>query len=393
MDVKGSPVAHEPLAAPPDPRCFFLFLFSFLRARLTLGGDGDHVTHTPVQWTDMLPASRFYEVALTTARLGDTALATALGETVIIDSGTSDITLKADLYDEFMSALVAQCAAGADLVGFCRDAAGTSLAPSAAAGYAGTIFGLGRTEALAAGIAPGHCFALSDAQIARYPSLAVTFPGAGGNAAFELVLPPSHFIQDAYNNCARGMVRATVSRSSALPETVFGDSFLDDFLTVFNLTSRQVGFAKASKCSFPDSGHQVIVAVALVLATAAVVGAYAWFQHQKSKREEEATAAADEEADAAAAAAAAVRPVDSGAEAEADPRLKEFLPGTRVSVLWPAEGKSFPGKITAVDAAEKTAAVNYDDGDVDESVAFDMISVAVPAVSAAAEIPLAVARV
>lgn len=255
----GALTVFEQLVAHHDVENAFSMCFDDTDGGVfTLGGDGGHVAHGAMQWTPILPYNatphHTYAIEFAAGKLGDAVLAPFNGEKAIVDSGNSAIRLRPELYDAFAAALVNLCTtpeggtSSVAYLGLCVAGenppnhpfpAGTKLTPTVANGMNNTIFS-------------GMCHKLSDADIAKYPSLTIHVPDMekGGDAVLELVLEPHHFIRNAFGNCPKGYVNAKAVQRDEATGTSLGDAWMENWLMVFNLTEpRRLGFATTTKCS------------------------------------------------------------------------------------------------------------------------------------------------
>jgi len=194
------------------------FAFQFCPDAGTLwmnGFDPAAATESP-QFSPMVPVSRsqpFYEVDITSAKIGD--VATTLSGEAVVDTGTS--------------LLVVSSAAQASLLDAINNSAGwKSMFPGTTLDENACFTGVTKTHA---------------ELDAALPPLTFTFPGTP-SFTFTLPATQSYMIDVPDSGLCYG-----VAAADGLP-TIMGDVVMRNFVTVFDVTAMQIGFAPTKGCDF-----------------------------------------------------------------------------------------------------------------------------------------------
>ena len=185
------------------------------------GGYDSAATASGPQFSPMVAISRtqpFYEVSISKATIGTTALTLSGG--AVVDTGTSIMIVPPAVETAMLSAI------------------------TGSAGYKAIFTTQSLTEQNC--IDPGtHTHAEIDAML---PPFAITLPGAAGNPAFTLTLPATQ----SYLLDQQGAMCLGLAGASGVP-VILGDTVLRPFITIFDVTNKQIGFAPQKGCALPPA--------------------------------------------------------------------------------------------------------------------------------------------
>jgi len=172
-----------------------------------------------INWVP-LSEEDYYSLRISSFKVGSTTLNINWGNRIrgILDSGSTLIYLNPDIWTLFGNSLLSMCS-HTHLIGICP-------------GYS----------------APGEtfldapwCYTMSQSDINKYPTLSFSFPGGT-----TLSLTPSQYFIDCGGDT--WTIGLTVFDFGGFLGIDFGDSFIKNFLTVFDRETNQVGFGPFSDC-------------------------------------------------------------------------------------------------------------------------------------------------
>jgi len=203
-------------------------------------------------WTDVTPP--YYTIVLTDFLLASGGSTTGntigLSQTqlnqngIIVDSGTTLISLDSQTFTAFYNQLVNLCSSGSNLVGVC----GVSLANS--------IF--------------HAAYPLSSSDISAYPTLQFQVACSTGSCS-TLNVPPQVWLI-AYTSTT------TTAGISSGTGTILGDVFMMNFHVVFDKTRNQLGFASQSTCNLNGkAAGEILHSAFMDTINLAVILVRSWF--------------------------------------------------------------------------------------------------------------------
>ncbi len=197
----------------------FAFQFCPDAGLLTFGGFDAESVAAPPQFTPLRAISNqqpFYEVTISQSKIGGTAI--GLAGVAVADTGTSLMIVSPQVENATISAVQGVPA-------FATLFPGQSLAENAC-------------------LDPGtHSRAEIDAAL---PPMTVTLPGVGGGASFTLSAPASQ----SYLFPIQGAYCFGMASVQGVP-TILGVAFLHDYVSVFDRSAGQIGFATQVGCGLP----------------------------------------------------------------------------------------------------------------------------------------------
>ncbi|HEV7558794.1 MAG TPA: pepsin-like aspartic protease [Kofleriaceae bacterium] len=199
----------------------FAFQLCPTSGTMWFGGYDSSATAAGPQFSPMVAISRtqpFYEVTISKATIGTTALSLSGG--AVVDTGTSVMIVPPAVETKLLSSI------------------------TSSAGYT-AIFGAQQLTDQNC-VDPGtHTNAEIDAML---PPFTITLPGAAGNPPFTLSLPATQ----SYLLAQQGAMCLGVIGASGVP-VILGDTVLRPFITIFDVENKQIGFAPQKGCALPPA--------------------------------------------------------------------------------------------------------------------------------------------
>ena len=188
---------------------------------LTLGGIGGYYSGS-IQYTPIVK-ELYYNVYLADIdvfgkSIGVPAATLNKGD-VIVDSGTTLIYLSSTPYNALKTSFLNSCPSSG-LVGVCD------------VNSQRTIF-------------DGYCVSLTQAQVNAYPPITIKF---GQSSPISLNILPSTYLQQGFCSNPSSYALAIGSGGLDLFGNIFGDTFMQNFETIFDRANTRLGFGAVSNC-------------------------------------------------------------------------------------------------------------------------------------------------
>lgn len=205
---------------------YFAFQFCQDKGRLWFDNYDPAYTSGPVKWTALDPVwflQPYYQMKVSSAMVGTTSI--GLSGSAVADTGTTLMIVPKAVETSLITAV------------------------TGSAGYK-AIFGTQTLDEMNCPTPGTHTRAEIDAML---PPFTVTVPDKnGGTITLTSPATQSYLFYQAGMNGMPGGYCLGVAAVANVP-TILGDSFMRQFITVFDLANNQIGFAPQQGCAFPDN--------------------------------------------------------------------------------------------------------------------------------------------